>query len=118
MMVFLLFYLAFNLNDKNKVFQIVRGFLIVFGLFLLSYIPATTITLDRDCGILSNGSYVCYSSNGTQVVSYGNGTTQIGSGLSVVYLNFLYATFAFMFILILLIGGKWVIDWWRNKKLL
>ncbi len=118
MLVFLLFYLAFNLNDKNKVWLIVKVFLIIFGLFLLSYIPATIITLDRDCSILNNGTYTCFMSNGSIVTSFGNSTTMVGSGISVNYITFLYAAFAFMFFFALLTGGKWAIEFWKKRKLL
>lgn len=121
MLVFLLFYLAFNINDKSKFMLIPKVFLIIFGLFLLSYIPGTMKTLDRDCAVLNNGSYRCYSSNGSQISNfsnYGTSTTQIGTGLVTSYFSFLYLTFAFVFISVLVLGGKWTIDWWKGRKLI
>jgi hypothetical protein len=118
MLVFLLFYLSFNLANKPKIFIVIKTFLIVFGLILLSYIPATIIHLDRDCGILNNGSYVCYLSNGTQVANYGVATTQVGSGLSVVYVTFLYIVLSGLFLVIFWFGIISIIKWWRTRKLL
>lgn len=118
MIVFLLFYLAFNINDRNKLWTVIKYALIVFGLFILSYIPATTIYLDRDCNILNNGSYLCYKSDGTIVTAYQNGTTQIGSGLSVVYVNFLYIVMAGFFLGIFWFGLLSIVRWWRTRKIL
>lgn len=118
MLVFLLFYLAFNLNDRqNKVIFIAKIFLIFFGLVLLLYIPASIQTFDRDCAILSNGTYTCYLSNGSQVSDYGTGTTNISTGIFVNYVNFIYMAFAFLIISGLYIGAKGIIGWRRKRRI-
>lgn len=96
-LVFLLFYLAFSIRDEDALLKIIKVFIIVFGLFLLTYIPQITITLERDCGILTNGSYICYLSNGSQVTNFSNpgNIRNVGTGLYLSYLWFLWLTISF-----------------------
>lgn len=116
MLSFLLFYLAFQIDDKrSKVFFGLKVFLIIFSLFILSYIPATIISMDRDCAVLTDGTYKCFMSNGTAVTDFGQATTQVGSGLSVVYMNFLYFIVAFVFLFIMWKGVIAMISWWKGR---
>lgn len=66
---FLLFYLSFNLEKEHTFLKILT---LITGVFILIFIAQTTIELDKDCAVLSDGSYSCYYSNGTQVSDYGN----------------------------------------------
>jgi len=118
MLVFLLFYLAHQLNEENKFLLIAKFFLILFGLFLLSYIPSTVQSLDRDCAIISNGSYICYLSNGTYVALYGNATSQIGSGLTITYMNFLYAIVVYAIFLLFGWLSILIYKWFKERKYL
>jgi len=70
--VFLMFYLSSLLSKEH---DLARLTLIVMGLFFITFIPGQFQVNDPDCGILSDGSYVCYLSNGSQVSDFGEGNT-------------------------------------------
>ena len=91
--VFLLFYLAFNV-DKEHVF--LKIIIIFAGLFLLALIPTTTIQLENQCSILNNGTYICYQPNGTQIENPAD--TQIGSTFTNSYLWIIRIFVAYVFV--------------------
>jgi len=99
LVVFILFYLAFNL-EKEHIF--LKVLLIFSGLFMLVFIPQTTIELDRDCGILSNGTYLCYTSNGTQITDYEGGSS-VGINFTNSYLWVLRIFAAYLLITFLIL---------------
>jgi len=90
--VFLMFYLAFNI-DKEHVF--LKILTIFAGLFMLTLIPTTTIDLENDCQTFAtldnhtswNYTYVCYYPNGSQVTNPKD--SNIGNNFSNAYLWFL-----------------------------
>lgn len=89
--VFLIFYLAFNLSKEH---DLLKGALVVMGLVMLLFIPQQLEENNKDCGILSNGTYVCYLTNGSQVTDFGEGNT-IGKQTFTAYNYFLLIVFVY-----------------------
>lgn len=92
--VFLLFYLAFNIEKEHKFLKILTIFA---GLFMLILIPQTTIELDSDCSISDNGTYRCYMSNGTLITDYGAGD-RIGENFTDAYIWYIVIFGAYIFV--------------------
>jgi len=93
--VFLMFYLAFNVEKEHKLLRL----LIIFsGIFMLLLIPSITINLENECSILgnsTNNSYVCYSPDGTLVSP---DDTNIGENFTLAYLWFIRIFIAYVFV--------------------
>jgi hypothetical protein len=94
LLVFLLFYLALNLSKDHDILKLI---LVMVGLFILTFIPQQLDQTNRDCGILANGSYICYLSNGSQVTNYGSGNV-IGRNLYVPYVYLLWVVIVYIFL--------------------
>ena len=92
--VFLLFYLAFSIGKDHPFLKILTIFA---GLFMLIFIPQTTIELDSDCSISENGTYRCFYSNGTQVSDFGGGDN-IGRNFTSAYLWYLAIFGGYIFV--------------------
>lgn len=118
LMVFLIFYLTSLFSNSNKFIMVIKTFLILFGLFIMAYIPSTIQYLDRDCTILSNSSYVCYLANGSYISNYGLGATSIGESLTSNYVYFVYIIFAFTIMMLIGWIGVSIYKWYKNKKYL
>lgn len=64
--VFTFIYTSFSLMKEKH--QILKIMLLVFGFAFLLFVPSIIQEdTNRDCGILNNGTYICFYGNGTQI---------------------------------------------------
>jgi hypothetical protein len=104
--VLLLLYLAFNLEQTKE--MVALKLLTVFAaLGLLLFIPATTINLQNDCGILSNGTYLCFNSTGGQITPE---ATNVGINFYEAYTWYIIIFFAYLVVYASYRLFKWIID--------
>lgn len=96
MTVFLLFYLAFSLDKDHWALKVLT---VGVGVFILILIPQATIEADKDCSILSDGSYKCFYSNGTAVTDF-EGGSDVGISFMNSYTNYLvfFGIYLFVFL--------------------
>lgn len=90
---FLLLYMAFNLEKQHGFLKILTIFAAVF---ILLYIPQLTVDLDKDCAVLTDGSYKCFYSNGTAVTDYGE--AKVGSNFLGAYLWYIRIFMIYVFV--------------------
>jgi len=97
MVSFLLFYVAFSLDKEHWVLKIMT---VGVGIMLLILIPQASIEADKDCAILTNGTYTCFYSNGTHVTDYAGGNN-IGKTFLSGYSNYIifFGTYLFLFLI-------------------
>jgi len=105
--VFLMFYLGFNIEKEHKLLRL----LIIFaGIFMLLLIPPITINLENECSILgntTNNTYVCYTPNGTLVSPE---DTNVGENFTLAYLWFIRIFVAYVFVYYGYSVLKWLIS--------
>ena len=92
MTVFLLFYLAFNIEKNHQCLRVLTIFAEVFTLLL---IPSLTLNLENDCAILNDGTYKCYDSAGNVVVP---SESTVGTQFLSAYLWYIRIFVAYLFI--------------------
>lgn len=105
MTVFLLFYLAFNI-EKNHSF--LRVLTIFAGVFTLLLIPSLTLSLENDCAILNDGTYKCYDSAGNVVIPT---ESTVGTQFLSAYLWYIRIFVAYLFVYY----GYMAISWLKNS---
>jgi hypothetical protein len=111
LVVFLLLYLAFNIEKKHQLLQLL---IIGYAVFVLALVPQTTSVLNRDCAINTSGAYLCYYSNGSLVNNYltpYNMTQNIGITFVKSYSYFLYAFAIYIFVAFI----YYVFMWFQNR---
>jgi len=110
MTVFLLFYLAFNI-EKNHPF--LRILTIFAGVFTLLLIPSITLNLENDCSILSDGTYNCYDSGGSVVTPT---ESTVGTQFLSAYLWYIRIFVAYLFVYYGYTALEWLKHSFKQKK--
>lgn len=100
--VFLLFFLAFNLSKDQGVLKLI---LVSSGLFFIAFIPGQLHEESPDCGILANGTYICYNITGGKIDDFGEGNT-IGADTFRAYTTFL----SILSVWLIYFAGKWAYE--------
>jgi len=94
LVVFLLFFFAFNLGREHIFLKILTVFA---GIFMLIFIPQATIDMDKDCSISNDGTYTCFYSNGTQVSDY-EGGSKVGKNFTIAFAWYLTIFVSYLFV--------------------
>ena len=109
MTVFLLFYLAFNI-EKNHPF--LRVLTIFAGVFTLLLIPSVTLNLENDCAILNDGTYKCYDSAGNVVIP---SESTVGNQFLSAYLWYIRIFVAYLFVYYGYMALQWLQFSYKKK---
>jgi hypothetical protein len=80
---------------------------------MLFLVPSTITELTNDCAILSNGTYTCFSANGTSIAPK---DTKVGTNFTIAYLWYIRIFFIYLIVYLGYYALRWAVSSFQKRN--